>query len=148
LERSVLVSDILPRTPQLCDETPSDGEVRNKCITSGGSWSNWPGGLRNFISGWTYRIVALAIFIISGVSSHSSSPNLVKLVKFSCPYGYIESIHFSLRPWSENTNTKPVSSEISDLCEVSDLLLLIKYFAAQSKGIKVGVYFFGVRCVN
>jgi len=24
--------------------------------TSGGSWWNWPGGLRNFISGWTYGI--------------------------------------------------------------------------------------------
>jgi len=30
---------------------------------SGGSWWNWPGGLRDFISGWTYGIVALAVFI-------------------------------------------------------------------------------------
>ena len=29
---------------------------------SGGSWWNWPGGLRNFISGWTYGIVVLAVF--------------------------------------------------------------------------------------
>jgi len=33
-----------------------------------------------------YWIVALAVFIISGVSSHSCSPNLIKLVIFSCPY--------------------------------------------------------------
>jgi len=33
-------------------------------FTSDGSWWNWPGRLRNFISGWTYGIVALAIFII------------------------------------------------------------------------------------
>jgi len=36
----------------------------------------------------------------------------------------------------------PVSSEISDLCEISDLLLLINYFAAQSKGKKFGDCFF------
>jgi len=64
--------------------------------SSGGSWWNWPGGLRNFISGWTYGNVALTVFIISGVSSNSSSPNLIKLVIFSCPYSYIENIHFSL----------------------------------------------------
>ena len=28
----------------------------------------------------------MAVFIISGVSSQSSSPNLIKLVIFSCPY--------------------------------------------------------------
>jgi len=64
--------------------------------SSSGSWWKCPGGLRNFISGWTYRIVALAVFIISGVFSHSSSINLIKLVIFSCPYWYIENIHFSL----------------------------------------------------
>jgi len=48
-------------------------------LVSGGSWWNWPGGLRDFISGWTCGIVALAVFI-SGVSSHSSSPNLIKIV--------------------------------------------------------------------
>jgi len=63
-------------------------DVTLPLMTSGGSWWKWPGGLRNFISGWTYRIVALAVFIISGVSSHSSSPNLVKFVIFSCPYWY------------------------------------------------------------
>jgi len=31
--------------------------------SSGGSWCKWPGGLQNFISGWTYGIVALVIFI-------------------------------------------------------------------------------------
>jgi len=25
-------------------------------VSSGGSWWNWPGGLRDFISGWTYGI--------------------------------------------------------------------------------------------
>ena len=63
---------------------------------SGGSWWKWPGGLRNFISGWTYRIDALPLAIYNGVSSHSSSPKLIKLVIFSCPYWYIENIHFSL----------------------------------------------------
>ena len=65
-------------------------------VSSGGSWWKWPGGLRNFISGWTYRIVALAVFIINGVSSHSSSPNLIELVIFSCPYWYTENIYFCL----------------------------------------------------
>ena len=41
----------------------------------------------------------------------------------------------------------PVSSEISGLCEISDLLLLVSYFASQSKGIRFGVYFFDVCCV-
>jgi len=30
---------------------------------SGGSWWNWPEGLRNFISDWKYGIGALAVFI-------------------------------------------------------------------------------------
>ena len=34
--------------------------------------------------------------IIYGVSSHSSSPNLIKFVIFSCSYWYIENIHFIL----------------------------------------------------
>jgi len=41
-----------------------------------------------------------------------------------------------------------VSSEISDLCEISDLLFFVSYFASQSKGIKSGDYFFDVCCVN
>jgi len=35
----------------------------------------------------------------------------------------------------------PVSSEISDLCEISDLLFFVSYFASQSKRIKFGDYF-------
>ena len=42
----------------------------------------------------------------------------------------------------------PVSSEISDLCEMSDLLLLVSYFASQNKKIKFGNYLFDVCCVN
>ena len=42
----------------------------------------------------------------------------------------------------------PVSSEISDLCEISDLLLFLSYFASQNKEIKPGNYFFDVCCVN
>ena len=42
----------------------------------------------------------------------------------------------------------PVSSEISDLCEISDLLFLVSYFASQNKGIMFGNYFFNVCCVN
>jgi len=41
-----------------------------------------------------------------------------------------------------------VSSEISDFCEVSDLLLFVTYFTSQSKRIKFGVHFFYLRCVN
>jgi len=36
------------------------------------------------------------------------------------------------------------SSEISDLCEISDLLLFVSYFASQSEGMKFGDYFFNV----
>jgi len=38
----------------------------------------------------------------------------------------------------------PVSSEISDLCEISDLLLFFSYFASQKKEIKSGNDFFDV----
>jgi len=33
------------------------------------------------------------------------------------------------------------ASEISNLCEISDLLFFVSYFASQSKGIKFGDYF-------
>jgi len=42
----------------------------------------------------------------------------------------------------------PVSSEISDLCEISDLFLFVSYFASQNKEIKFGNYFFDVCCAN
>jgi len=42
--------------------------------------------LATTLYGWTYGIIALVVFIISGVFSHSSNPNLFKLVIFSCPY--------------------------------------------------------------
>jgi len=70
--------------------------LKNKELFSGGSWWKWPGGLRNLISGWTYRIVALPLAVYNGVSSHTSSPKLMKLVIFSRSYWYIENIHFSL----------------------------------------------------
>jgi len=50
-------------------------------------------------------------------------------------------------PVSMFLNPDSVSSEISDLCEISDLLFFVRYFASQSKGIKFGVYFFDVCCV-
>jgi len=34
-------------------------------------------------------------------------------------------------------NRSPMSSKIADLCEISDLLLFVSYFASQSKGIKI-----------
>ena len=42
----------------------------------------------------------------------------------------------------------PMSSEISDLCEISDLLLFLSYFASQNEEINPGNYFFVVCCVN
>jgi len=42
----------------------------------------------------------------------------------------------------------PVSSELSDLCEISDLLLFFSYFASQNKDIMSGNSFFDVCCVN
>jgi len=42
----------------------------------------------------------------------------------------------------------PVSSEIPDLCEISDLLLFVSYFAIQNKKIKFRNYFFDVCGVN
>ena len=41
-----------------------------------------------------------------------------------------------------------MSSEISDLCEISDLLLFFSYFASQNKDIMAGNSFFDVCCVN
>ena len=94
---------------------------------SGGSWWKWPGGLRNFASGWTYRIVALPLAVYNGVSSHSSSPKLIKLVIFSCPYWYIENIHFSLmkpkpHPKHEHKRinpTGPIKSMTHNQCHQS-----------------------------
>ena len=43
---------------------------------------------------------------------------------------------------------KPVSSKISDLCEISDLLLFFNYFASQNKEIMPGTSFFDVCCAN
>jgi len=33
------------------------------------------------------------------------------------------------------------ASETSDLCEISDILFFVSYFASQSKGMKFGDYF-------
>jgi len=41
-----------------------------------------------------------------------------------------------------------VSSEIFDLCKISDLLLFVSYFALHNNEIKFGNYFFDVNCVN
>ena len=49
---------------------------------------------------------------------------------------------------SEYFRFEPVSSEISDLCEISYLLLFFSYFVYQNKEIKSGNYFFDVCCVN
>jgi len=49
---------------------------------------------------------------------------------------------------SFNAPCNSVSSEISDLCEISDLFLFVSYFASWSKGIMFGVYFFDVCYVN
>ena len=43
---------------------------------------------------------------------------------------------------------RAVSSEISDLCEISDLLLFVSYCASQNIEIKFGNNFFDVYCVN
>jgi len=40
----------------------------------------------------------------------------------------------------------PVSIDISDLCQISDLLLFVRYVASQSEGIKFGIYLFYVCC--
>jgi len=45
-------------------------------------------------------------------------------------------------------DSTPVSSKISDLCEISDVLLPFSYFASQNKEIKTDNYFFYVCCVN
>ena len=50
---------------------------------------------------------------------------------------------------SENPLSIISASEISDLCEISDLLLFFSYFASQNKKeIKSGNYFSEVCCVN
>jgi len=43
--------------------------------------------------------------------------------------------------------SNPVSSEISDLCEIFDLLLFFSNFASLRKGLKFGGYFSDVCCV-
>jgi len=49
---------------------------------------------------------------------------------------------------SETETVTPVSSEICDLCEISDLLLFFSYFASQNKETKSGNSFFDMCCVN
>jgi len=41
-----------------------------------------------------------------------------------------------------------VLGKISDLCEISDLLLIVNYFVSQSNGVKFGDYVVDVFCVN
>jgi len=41
-----------------------------------------------------------------------------------------------------------VSNKISDLCEISDLLVFFSYFAFQNKEIMSGNYFFDVFCIH
>jgi len=41
-----------------------------------------------------------------------------------------------------------VSSEISDLCKISDLSVFFSYFVSQNKEIKSSNYFFDVSYVN
>jgi len=53
-----------------------------------------------------------------------------------------------LRPMHTRDDRYPVSNEISDLCEISDLLLFFSYFASQNKEIKSGNYFCDVCCAN
>jgi len=65
------------------------------------------------------------------------------------PYFYLRNDHTDscyCRNW-ERTMV-PVSSKISDLCEISVLLLFASYYASQNKEIKFGKYFFDVCCVN
>ena len=60
-------------------------------------------------------------------SSHSSSPKLIKLVIFSCPYWYIDNIHFSLikpnpNPKHEHKRinpTGPINSMTHNQCHQS-----------------------------
>jgi len=42
----------------------------------------------------------------------------------------------------------PVSSEFSDICEISDLILFFNCFSSQNKEIRSGNHFFDVCCVN
>jgi len=55
---------------------------------------------------------------------------------------------FSQVQCATSVGDKPVSSEISDLYEISDLLVFVCYFASQNKKIKFDHYFFDVCCVN
>ena len=58
----------------------------------------------------------------------------------------IHVFHLATRPSSPPV--PQVSSEISDLCEISDLLLFFSYFASQNKETKSGNTFLHVCCVN
>jgi len=70
-----------------------------------------------------------------------SSPMLISDVVFL-------GIRRSAKRKNRIRKVRPVSREISDLCEISDLLVFFSYFASQNKEIKSGNYFFYVCCVN
>jgi len=119
-EISSLVAGPSPRFSSSGDQKPDGGAKKQKgstffkysigCMQQPGGQKWKRGGhlfqmgfraplappLATTLYGWTYGIIALVVFIISGVFSHSSNPNLFKLVIFSCPYWCIENIHFSL----------------------------------------------------
>ena len=65
-------------------------------------------------------------------------------------HSIFEKLHLNISVFGHRliTSQSPVSSEISDLCEISDLLLFVSYFSSESKGIKFGDYFFDVCYVN
>jgi len=75
----------------VCSNQGAKREMGGHRFQMGGACTTGP-PQATALSGGTYGIVALAVFIISGVYSHSSSPNLIKPVIFSCPYWYIASV--------------------------------------------------------
>ena len=63
-------------------------------------------------------------------------------------YGVPESTPAGFCVFLSDTDPDPVSSEIPDLCEISDLLLLLGYCVSQNKVIEFGNYFLDMCCVN
>jgi len=62
--------------------------------------------------------------------------------EFATGYGYPKAA------FKQKSDTDPVASEISDICEISDLLLFFGYFVSQNKELKSGNYFLDVCCAS
>ena len=93
----------------------------------------------------TYYI--FGIFKIYQICKIRSQLKCLRIITFK-QQKFSQSDPVLIREFPKKLRSDPVSSEICDLCGISDLLLFLSYFASQTKRIKFDNNFFDVCCVN